>query len=395
MHTIFLKPGREKSLRRWHPWIFSGAVLRIEGTPQPGETITIRSAAGEFLAIAAFSPHSQIRGRVWSFNESDAIAPPFFKKRLLNAIALRQDLGYLTGEGIACRLVNAESDRLPGVIIDQYGAHLVCQFLSTGAEYWKQTIVDELNACLRPMGIYERSDTDARHKEGLAASVGLLSGEEPRDLIEINECGRRYLVDIRHGHKTGFYLDQRNNRSLVASRVNQADVLNCFCYTGGFGVAALQGKAHSVVNIDSSRPALDLAEKNCELHDLTETKMEFVEGDVFQVLRDYLRAGRTFDCIILDPPKFVDSAKNLNRAARGYKDINRLAFHLLRPKGSLFTFSCSGLIETSLFQKIVADAALDANRHTRITKRLSQGEDHPTALEFPEGTYLKGLLCQV
>lgn len=395
MHNIILKPGRDKSLRRWHPWIFSGAVLRVEGTPQAGGSVTIRSDSGEFLALAAYSPHSQIRARVWSFDKSETIAAPFFKNRLLSAIALRHSLGYLWDKDTACRLVNAESDRLPGVIVDRYGDYLVCQFLSTGAEYWKQTIVDELDACLRPLGIYERSDTEARHKEGLPTSIGSLRGQEPITPVEINECGRRYLVDIRHGHKTGFYLDQRNNRTLVASHVHQADVLNCFCYTGGFGVAAIQGKARSVINIDSSRPSLDLAKENCNLNNPNGTVVDFVEGDVFQILRDYLREGKSFDCIVLDPPKFVDSAKNLNRAARGYKDINRLAFHLLRPKGSLFTFSCSGLIETSLFQKIVADAALDANRHAQIIQRLDQAEDHPLALEFPEGTYLKGLRCQV
>lgn len=395
MDTIILKPGREKSLRRWHPWVFSGAILRMEGAAQPGATVVIRSATGEFLALAAYSPHSQIRARAWSFIESDAIAAPFFRKRLHDALALRQGLGSLTGINAAYRLVNAESDGLPGMIVDCYGPYLVCQFLSAGAEFWKQTLVDALDDCLHPAGIYERSDTEARHKEGLPARIGTLAGQEPKDLVEIDECGRRYLVDIRHGHKTGFYLDQRDNRSLVASRAHQADVLNCFSYTGGFGVAAIQGKARSVINIDSSRPALELAEKNSELNGLGSTGVEFLEGDLFQVLREYLREGRSFDCIILDPPKFVDSAQHLNRAARGYKDINRLAFHLLRPSGTLFTFSCSGLIETSLFQKIVADAALDANCHGRIIRRLDQAEDHPTSLAFPEGTYLKGLLCQV
>jgi len=393
--SILLKPGRDKSLRRWHPWVFSGGVQRVDGTPLPGETVTIRSSSGEFLARAAYSPQSQIRARVWSFIESESIAAPFFRKRLENAIALRAALGYLAGDNTACRLVNAESDGLPGLIIDRYGPHLVCQFLSAGAEYWKQTLVNQLEACLQPLSIYERSDTEARHKEGMEASTGLLAGQEPDNLVEIDECGRRYLVDIRHGHKTGFYLDQRDNRSLVASRVAGAHVLNCFCYTGGFGVAALQGKARSVINVDSSRPALEVAEMNCLRNGDGGCDVELLEGDVFQVLREYVHEGRVFDCIILDPPKFVDSAQHLNRAARGYKDINRLAFHLLKSGGSLFTFSCSGLIEPALFQKIIADAALDANRPARIIRHLNQAEDHPTSLAFPEGTYLKGLLCQV
>jgi 23S rRNA (cytosine1962-C5)-methyltransferase len=395
MSTIALNPSREKSLLRRHPWIFSGAVRQVDGPVAAGETIAVRSAKGEFLAWAAFSPHSQIRGRVWSFDKDEQIGEPFFRRRLQEAIAFRQGLGLLDGQESACRLVNAESDGLPGVVVDRYGPYLVCQFLAAGAERWKAVIVEELLALLTPAGIYERSDTDSRTKEGLKPATGILAGQIPDAPVEIIEDGRRYLVDIRQGHKTGFYLDQRDNRTLVQSYAARAEVLNCFCYTGGFGVAAVRGGARSVINVDTSGPALELARRNIGLNDPGPAAVEFVEADVFALLRQYRNEGRQFDCIVLDPPKFVDSTQHLNRAARGYKDINLLAFRLLKPGGRLFTFSCSGLVEPSLFQKIVADAALDAKREGRIIRRLDQAVDHPTALAFPEGTYLKGLLCLV
>ena len=393
--TMTLKPGREKSLLRWHPWIFSGAVHQMDSAAEAGETITVRSNQGEFLGRAAFSPNSQIRGRVWSFIDREAIDPSFFQARLRGAIRYREGLGLLDEQETACRLVNAESDSLPGVIVDRYGPYLVCQFLSAGAERWKGEIVAGLQQELSPHGIYERSDTDSRVKEGLKPATGPLAGQEPPELIEVREDGRRYLVDVRHGHKSGFYLDQRHNRTLVESSVAEAEVLNCFCYTGGFGVAAIRGGAKSVINVDSSGPALELARRNSLLNDQAGTTVEFVEADVFALLRTYRNEGRLFDRIILDPPKFVDSGQHLARAARGYKDINLLAFRLLREGGQLFTFSCSGLVDPPLFQKIVADAALDAKRPARIVRRLEQAVDHPTSLAFPEGTYLKGLLCQV
>ncbi len=267
------------------------------------------------------------------------------------------------------------------------------QFLAVGTEFFKDVIVRELHDLLAPPGIYERSDAEARQKEGLALRTGLLCGQEPPEYLSIREADRRFLVDVRQGHKTGFYLDQRENRQLLTHFVQGASVLNCFCYTGGFGIAAMQGGAASLVNVDSSAGALALAQRNAVLNSLPAASIEYLEADVFKLLRTFRDAARRFDCIILDPPKFAESRQQIQRSARGYKDINLLAFKLLKPGGCLFTFSCSGLIEPPLFQKIVADAALDAGREARLIHHLEQAADHPAALCFPEGTYLKGLVC--
>ncbi len=391
--AIMLKAGREKSVLRHHPWIFSGAVGKIQGTPpQPGDTMNVYSAQGEWLARAAYSPTSQIVARVWSFEKEEEIDAAFFRLRLEQALLARKALTHTT----AYRVVNAESDRLPGVIIDRYGDFLACQFLSTGAEFWKATIVQELAAIMPHIGIYERSDADVREKEGLTAeSVGVLAGENPPELIEIQEHGLRFLVDIRRGQKTGFYLDQRENRALLSRFANGAEVLNCFAYTGGFGVYALKHGAKHVTNIESSAEAMELTRQNIELNGLSMEQTELVVGDVFKVLRTYRNAERQFDVVILDPPKFAESKGQLERACRGYKDINWLAMRALRPGGLLLTFSCSGLMTYDLFHKIVADAALDAHRHAQIIQTMTQAEDHPVALAFPEGAYLKGMACRV
>lgn len=395
MPSITLKPKREKSLLNRHPWVFSGAVARIDGTPRPGETVDILAADGRWLARGAYSPRSQIRSRVWSFDQAEDIDADFFQTRLRQALGLRRQIpaGVETN---ACRLVSGESDELPGLIVDRYGQWVVCQFLAAGTEHWKRTIVQSLTELVPGIsGIYERSDVDVRKKEGLAMATGPLFGEEPPEGIEIIENGCRYRVNIRDGHKTGFYLDQRENRACVAAYARRAVMLNCFAYTGGFAVAALRAGAARVVNIDSSAPSLELARINVALNELDGARADYVAGDVFSLLRRYRADGRTFDLIVLDPPKFVKSKGDLVRAGRGYKDINRLAFHLLRPGGTLFTFSCSGLMGRDLFQKIVADAALDAGRRAVILQWLSQSPDHPTALNFPEGSYLKGLVCRV
>ena len=394
MASVLLKSGRERSLLRRHPWVFSGAVASVEGDPQSGETVEIRAAAGAWLARGAWSPASQIVARVWTFEKSQEIAPAFFEERLRHAAAGRSPLAACD-DLTAYRLVNAESDYLPGLIVDRYGDYLVCQFLTAGAERWKRDILDRLLAMIPNAGVYERSDVDVRAKEGLAPRVGVLAGAEPPDLVEIQEGSCRFLVDVKRGHKTGFYLDQRDNRARVAQYARDAEVLNCFAYTGGFAVFALAAGAARAVNVESSAGALDLARRNVELNGLDAAKSENVEGDVFQVLRRYRNDGRQFDLIVLDPPKFAESRVQLDSASRGYKDINLLAFKLLRPGGVLFTFSCSGLMMPELFQKIVADAALDAGRDAQIVERLGQAEDHPTALCFPEGSYLKGLVCRV
>lgn len=388
MHHLTLKPGKEKSLLRHHPWIFSGATS-LPANLQPGETLLIRSAGGQALAAAAVSPTSQIVARVWSFNPQEPIDRSFFQKRITQSIACRDAAVSAT------RLIYSESDGLPGFIVDRYRDRLVLQALSAGAEAWKATVADILMEIPGIKGIYERSDASVRKKEGLAPCTGPLQGEPPPALIEIEENGVRILVDVAKGHKTGFYLDQRENRALVGTMASGADVLNCFCYTGGFGLHALKGGAKQVTQIDESADALGLARRNATVNGFDDSHHTLVRADVFQQLREYARAKRQFDLVILDPPKFIESKMQIMKGARGYKDINRIAFELVRPGGHLVTFSCSGLLETDLFQKIVADAALDAHREAVITRRLSQGPDHPIHLAFPEAAYLKGLVCRV
>jgi 23S rRNA (cytosine1962-C5)-methyltransferase len=393
MVSIILKPGREKSLLRHHPWVFSGAIDTVEGDPVAGEAVEILSSERDSLAIGAYSPHSQIRARVWTFKKDQPIDASFFRARMQQAIGSRA--GRPTGKESACRLINAESDGLPGLVVDKYGKFLVCQFLSAGAERWKDEIVLQLQQIVSPAGIYERSDVDVRFKEGLELHTGTLWGESPPELVEIEEGPCRFLVDIGKGHKTGFYLDQRDNREALADYSHGRSILNCFAYTGAFGIRALRGGAGHVTEVESSASAIELSSRHVEINGFDSGKVDHLQGDVFEVLREFRNAKRLFDLIVLDPPKFVDSRIQMPKGARGYKDINLLAFKLLKPGGILFTFSCSGLVAPDLFQKIVADAALDAGRDAQILRTLSQAQDHPVSLNFPEGAYLKGLVCRV
>jgi len=395
MKTIILKLDRHDSLKRKHPWIFSGAINVVQGKPESGETVLVRNAEGEAIAVGAWSPVSQIRCRVWSFDPAEIIDKEFFRFKLEAAINRRHALGYDMEPGGACRLFYSESDGLPGLIVDSYAGTLVCQILSAGVEYWKDTIAGLLRELLPGRAIYERSDVEVRGKEGLQPRSGLVSGTEPPEWIVFSENGIRYRVDIRHGHKTGFYLDQCNNRRKIRHYAKSSEMLNCFSYSGGFAVAALAAGAGHVVNIDSSRTALTLVEENVRLNNLPLSQVENIEANVFEQLRAFRRQQRLFDLIVLDPPKLVDSKQALNRGARAYKDVNMQAFALLRPGGMLVTFSCSSLLAPALMQKIVADAALDAGRQGRIIDRLGQSADHPVALNFPEAEYLKGLCVQV
>ena len=393
MNRVILNKGRERSLLRKHPWVFSGAVHQIEGKPQPGETVEVFSYDCQFLGRGAYSPASQIRIRIWTFAEKEAIDEPFFVRRIKTAVSLRESL-KIPEQSNAYRLVSAEADGLPGLIVDRYGDFLVCQCLSAGVEYWKDKITDQLKALNGVKGIYERSDADVRKKEALQPSCGSRWGKDPPPLIEIDEQGLKFLVDIRKGHKTGFYLDQRVNRHLIKSYSFEAEVLNCFAYTGGFGLAALKGGARHVTNVEDVAGLMDLTDKNFRINQFEKQCYTNVKANVFQLLRQYDIEGRSFDIIILDPPKFADAQSQLARASRGYKDINRLAFKLLRPKGFLFTFSCSGLVKMELFQKIVADAAMDAGCDVHVLQWLGQSPDHPVKLHIPESLYLKGLLLE-
>ncbi len=388
-----LNAGREKSLLRRHPWIFSGAVAEVSGEPGCGDTVRVVSKDGAFLAWAAFSPQSQIRSRVWSWDEAVQIDEQFFRSQLLAAISNRAKW-LINADTEAVRLCHAESDGLPGLVIDRYADTLVVQFLSCGPERWRDVIAGILADIPGIRTVFERSDADVRELEGLEPRRGLLSGSPFQDRLIIEENGIRFLVDIPAGHKTGFYLDQRQNRLRLRSFAPGAEVLDCFAYTGGFSMNALAGGAANVSVVDSSGEALQIAKANLELNDLPAEKCRLIQADVFQLLREYRDRGKKFDLIVLDPPKFAPTAAQAERAARGYKDINLLAFKLLRPHGILFTFSCSGGIDMALFQKIVAGAALDAGVDARIIERLHQGPDHPIALNFPEGEYLKGLIVQ-
>lgn len=396
--NVILKQGREKSLLRRHPWIFSGAIHHAdEPAVASGATVDLLAFDKHFLARASYSPHSQIRARVWTFDD-EPVDKEFFRKRIRSAIAARSPL--LSGEGLevrssAYRLIYAESDYLPGLIVDRYNDMLVMQCLTAGAEYWKDTFADLLIEETGLSTIYERSDADVRELEGLEPKVGLLRVSILHDPLTITENTLQFKVNIASGHKTGFYLDQRKNRLRVRELAKDKEVLDCFCYTGGFTVNALAGGAKSVLSVDSSVDALTLCKENIALNNLDVTRQTSLEGDVFQLLRKFRDENRSFDMIILDPPKFAPTAAHaaFGKASRGYKDINLLAFKLLRAGGILVTFSCSGGIDAGLFQKIVAGSALDAGVDAQIVEHLSQGADHPVSLHFPEGAYLKGLVC--
>ena len=397
MTQLILKDGKERSLFRRHPWIFEGSVARLDGRARPGDTVEVVDAGGRRLAKAAWSPSSQIRARVWSFDPDEIIDDAFFKRRVAAAVARREAMPQLAGQD-GMRLIHGESDGLPGVIADRYGDTICLQLTAAGPDKWRKAIVGALAKVAGISRIYERSDSDVRGLEGLEPVTGWVHGEAPQgddSPLSIDENGVRLGVDVVGGHKTGFYLDQRDNRLLTRALATGKSVLNCFCYTGGFSLQALAGGAASVLSIDSSGPALAGARANLALNpQLDATRAEWREADVFDALRVFRKEGRKFDLIVLDPPKFAPSAAHADRAARAYKDINLLGFRLLNPGGYLLTYSCSGGIGLELFQKIVAGAAVDAGRDARILQRLSAGPDHPVALHFPEGEYLKGLLIQ-
>ena len=390
---LTLKPGRERSLLRRHPWIFSGAIDAVAGSPESGDTVRVKSADGRFLAWAAYSPSSQIRARVWSFDEADVPGPDLFRKRIEQACALRR-AAIAPDATDALRLVHGESDGLPGLVADRYADTLVVQILSAGCERWRTTLVEILGQSSRCSRIYERSDADVRELEGLPPRAGPISGPAIDRPVRIVEHGIKYDVDVVAGQKTGFYLDQRENRRRLASLARGREVLNCFCYTGGFTLAALSGGARSVLSVDTSRPALATAGRNVALNGFDAGRTEWIEADVFRTLRKLREAGRQFELIVLDPPKFAPTPKDAERASRGYKDINLNALKLLSPGGLLATFSCSGGISPELFQKIVAGAAADAGTSLLLRERFVAAPDHPVLVEYPEGEYLKGLLVE-
>jgi 23S rRNA (cytosine1962-C5)-methyltransferase len=387
-----LAAGRERSLLRGHPWVFSGAVAQPPRDAAPGQTVRVCDAAGAFLAWAAYSPSSRITARVWSWQQDARIDAEFFAARVAAAVAARAAL-LPASTLLACRLVHAESDGLPGVVADRFGDTIVLQAMSAGAQHHKHVLADALLAASGARTVYERSDAEAATLEGIEPCSGLLRGPEPDAALLIEEHGLRVELDVRGGHKTGFYLDQRDNRALVRRLAAGRDVLDAFCYSGGFALSAALGGARSVQALDSSEPALALAARNAEHNGAH--GIEWLHADVFAQLRKARDRGLRYDLIVLDPPKFAPTARLAERAARAYKDVNLLAFKLLRPGGLLVTFSCSAGVSPELFQKIIAGAERDAGVSARIVQRLHAGPDHPVSLSFPEGEYLKGLLCQV
>jgi len=396
MQEIKLRPGRERSVLRRHPWIFSGSIdsTHDDGTSIPGQTVRILDSQAQFLAWGAISPKSKIRVRIWSWDESEEVGPRFFQHRLKEAIDLRKKI--LQDEYTnAYRLVHAESDGLPGLIVDQYDQTLVVQFLTCGVEFWRDTILSELVTITGCSQIFDRSDMEVRLLEGLQPRKGLVYGDNLANPVEIYEGELKYLVDVVGGQKTGFFLDQRHNRDAIRDLAAGKSVLDCFAYTGGFSIAALHGGAKDVLALEISAAAIQMATTNLEINKYPVDRVQFEVADVFKYLRQLRDRGRTYDMVILDPPKFAPTAAHAQKAARGYKDINLLAFKLLNPGGLLVTFSCSGGVSSELFQKIVAGAALDAGVAGRIICRLGPGADHPVAINFPEGEYLKGLVIQV
>jgi 23S rRNA (cytosine1962-C5)-methyltransferase len=397
--AVWLRPGKEKSLRRRHPWVYATAVDTVTGEPPAGATVAVRAADGAWLASAAYSPASSIRARVWSFTESDRIDAAWMRARVAAAVQAR---GGLAASSNALRLVFGESDRLPGLIVDRYGDQLVTQFQGAGVDAWRAALIDALVAETGCRNVFDRSDGATRTREGLPAISGVLAGDEPPEAIEVTEHGLRFLVDVRRGHKTGYYVDQRDNRRLartLAAKVAErngraARALNCFSYTGGFSVAMLAGGAASVHSIDSSADALRMAREHVRLNGLREEAATWEPADAFDALRALKASGAQFDLVVLDPPKFASSHHHVERAARAYKDINLNALRLLAPGGHLLTFSCSGAIDVDLFQKIVAGAVIDAGVDAWMVRRLGAGSDHPLMMTVPESEYLKGVWLQ-
>lgn len=393
MATITLHPNKERPVQQRHPWIFSGAIARVEGYVGRGSEVEVRDSSGTWLARGTWSSGSQIRARLFTWQADEPLDADLLRRRLERAIAARGALGYQERDS-ACRLVYAESDGLPGLIVDRYADYLAVQLLTQGMATRADTIVPLLAELVQPRGVYERSDAEVREKEGLPPSEGLLWGDEPPERIVTRQHGGRFLADIRAGQKTGGYLDQVWNRSRVAAYCADREVLDCFCYAGGFTVAAGRAGAKAITAIDSSPAALEMLQANLGLNEVA-VPVEPVAGDVFKILRQYRYENRQFDVVILDPPKFAHAQSQLERATRGYKDINLIAMQILRPGGILATFSCSGLVSADLFQKVAFGAALDAHRDVQVIERLTQAPDHPVLLTFPEGEYLKGLICRV
>ena len=392
MAELILKPGREKSVLRHHPWIFSGAIAHLGAEVSPGDTVEIYSKDGTWLARGAYSPFSQIGVRIWTWQPGEIIEESFFENRIRRAVMARNS--SILGDTNSFRLIHGESDGFPGLIVDLFDKTAVIQLLSAGPEFWREAIFRGLTATLGDVYLYERSDADVRVIEGLPPRFGPVLRDDVPTELTIREHGLLYKVNICSGHKTGFYLDQRDNRLIVRKYSQGKDILDCFCYTGGFSLNAWLGNARSITAVDESEEALHLFAENLRLNQISPDNITLSNGDVFQLLRKYRDSHRSFDMFILDPPKFAPTTAQVERASRGYKDINLLAMKLLRENGILMTFSCSGGVSLDLFTKIISGAALDSGQDFQILAQVHQAADHPIATNFPEGAYLKGLILR-
>lgn len=392
-HTVQLLPGKDKPVRNGHPWIFSGAIKSDPKNAEPGDLVDVLDSDKQFIARGYYNPSSQIRVRVLTRDPYQMITHEFFKERIEQAIRRRE---FVTRDGstTGVRLVAHESDLLPGLVVDRYGDWISFQIVTAGMERWRDSIIKILREACNPAGMMERSDEAVREKEGLVQRKEILFGTIPPEGILFLENGMKLFADIENGHKTGFYLDQRDNRKIIGEYSSGLSVLNCFSFSGGFSVAAKQNGATQVINVDESEPALQVAKRNLDINQLKNSPEEFIRADVFKYLRELKAKGETFDMVILDPPKFVTSSAQIDRACRGYKDLNLIGMQLLKPGGLLATFSCSGLITRDLFQKVIFGASVDAGVEMQIVRHLSQAEDHPTLLSFPESLYLKGFLLK-
>jgi 23S rRNA (cytosine1962-C5)-methyltransferase len=391
---VLLNQGRDKSVTNRHPWIFSGAIGRVEGNPANGDVVDVWNSKARFVGRGIYNEKSQIQVRLLTWNPNDAIDEDFWRRRIRRAIAGRQAL-IEAPDTDAFRLVYSEADGVPGFIADQYGTWLVVQFMSLASERYRQAILDILVDLVAPQGIYDRSEGEAREKEGLVSVTGPVWGEVPPDIIEIVENGHTFLVDIKLGQKTGFYLDQRENRQKTCKYFFNKEILNAFAYTGAFSVYAAHAGAKRIMNVDSSERSLQIAERNMRRNGFGDREDVYAMADVFEIMRAYRDNNWKFDVVILDPPKFAHSKRHVEKATQGYKDINLLGMKLIKPGGILITFSCSGAVSADLFQKVLFGAAVDAGRHVQIIERLSQSSDHPVLLTYPESEYLKGAVCRV
>ena len=394
MVDVILKKGKEKAVLHKHPWVFSGALERVNGKPENGEIVRLVDAKGAFMAYGFYNNQSRVALRLLEWDEAAEVDEQWFRDKISTAVQSRFNL-LEDGSTNTCRLIFSESDYLPGLIVDKYADYLSVQVLTSGIEKMLPVIIHQLNKLLKPTGIFDKSDAASRLHEGLATENMVLAGQHPPDRLAVKENNIIYNINIAEGQKSGFYCDQRDNRKITANYVKNKKVLDCFCYTGGFTLNALKNGAASVTCVDSSGLAIETLKENILLNNFKEANVTTFTSDVNKQLRKFKEDGELFDVIVLDPPKYAPSRSSLDKATRAYKDLNRLAMLLLNKGGLLATYSCSGAMDMETFKQVLAWAALDAGKQVQFIYQYCQPQDHPIRASFPEGEYLKGLLCRV